>query len=192
MQGHEPVELNDRGRAQINATARALAGLRPTHIISSPILRAVQSAELLCDELQTPRDTILLHPGLAEFHMGTWVGRTFMELWQDGTIQSYWDDPTHTHFPEGESMAAIQARAADALNALVASSGGGTLVLVTHGGIVRLLLLCALGLPRSHYHRLCASNASVSRIELVNGLPPKVHVMNATPALAVREGRLVS
>lgn len=192
MQGHEPVSLNALGREQVAATASALARARIGRVIASPIRRAVESAEVLCAGIGVEPSRIVLHPGLAEFDMGRWVGRTFMELWGEGLIQSYWEDPTHTIFPGGESMAAIQARAVAAVNALVAEGEGGRVALVTHGGIVRLLLLSALGMPRSHYHRVCASNASVSHVELVCGLPPRVQSMNVTYRVAGGDDEQVS
>lgn len=183
MQGHEAIELNDVGREQVRATAEALKHLTPKVIVTSPILRAVQSAEIVGAALGYPAEAILLEPGFAEFDMGEWVGSTFMELWEQKVIQNYWHNPTDTVFPGGESMPAIQRRAVAALNAVVAEHGGGTIVVLTHGGIVRLLLLAAMELPRSHYFRIGASNASVARLQLSPGRPAKVHNINYTPGL---------
>ena len=183
MQGHRPIALNAHGRHQVATTAEAISHLQAKALVSSPVHRALETARILADHLSFDPDAIDTHDGFAEFEMGDWEGQTFAELWEAGVIQDYWRDPTHTRFPGGESMPIIQARAVAALCEVVATHSGGTIVVSTHGGIVRLLLLAALGLPRSQYFDIAASNASLARIQLSPGRRPKVHNINYIPGL---------
>ena len=177
IQGWEPVPLNDTGRAQARAAASLLADLKPAAVVSSPVLRAVQTAEILKDALGWP-DPVETHPGFGEFRMGDWDGKALSELWGAEAWRFYLDHPAETTFPRGESLADIRARAIGAANAVVSEKGGGSVVIVSHGGIVRLLTMAAYGLPLARYHSTHVDNASITHIRLLPTRPARVLAVN--------------
>lgn len=187
LQGWRPVPLNANGQEQVRASAATLASFRPTAIYSSPVLRAVETAEIIADELGLDRASITQHDGLGEFRMGTYEGKAWAELIELDSWKAYLRSPHETTFPGGESLVAIRDRAIGAVNAIVEAHGGGRLVITTHGGIARLTMLTALASPLSAYHRLGMPNAGVSRLRLVPGRAPKVLAVSwsPTPAHAV-------
>ncbi len=190
IQGWRPIPLNAEGQRQAAAAARLLAHITPGRIISSPILRAVQTTEILCDGLGLARE-FDTHPGLGEFKMGAWEGHSVNDLRGLQAWSDYIARPDLTIFPEGESMVDIWERTVSAVNGIVAEHGGGSLVLVSHGGLVRLLLLAAYGVPLSGYHRTHVDNASISHIRLLPGRPPRVLAVSRTaePVEALRPAR---
>ena len=152
LQGDRDVPLNDTGRAQMAWTASRLAkalGDR-THrelpsVWTSPVSRAAESAALVRDGIgeQLGRELapLQVEPDLREFEMGRFTGRRIMELQDDPDWQSYLADPARAVFPGGESMPAIRARACAALQRILDVDPADTLVLVSHGGIIRVLVV---------------------------------------------------
>jgi probable phosphoglycerate mutase len=115
------------------------------------------------------------HDGFGEFRMGDYEGMAWTELIELDSWREYLARPHETTFPGGgESLVGIRDRAVAAFNDVVGRHGGGRLVITTHGGIARLLMLTALDAPLSAYHRLSMPNAGISRLRLVPGRAPKV------------------
>lgn len=184
IMGVRPIPLSDVGRVEARALAAALVGhFRPSHCVTSPVLRAVQTADILLDGLgvSPPRRT---HPGFSEFVMGAWEGQTLGELRSLDAWQRYLNTPDQIRFPDGETLAEIQSRAVGALNEIVAEARGSVLV-VTHAGIARLLALAALGAPLSSYHRTGVGTATFAQLRLVPGRPPQLRALGAGQAPVV-------
>jgi broad specificity phosphatase PhoE len=177
IQGWRPVPLNAEGRRQVRGCATLLGQVRPVAIISSPVARTVETADVL-KEVAGWDAPVELVPGLGEFRMGDWDGVALSELQGQPSWRDYLDNPAETTFPSGEALVAIRARAVGAVNDLVAARAGGSLVVVSHGGIVRLLLMAAYGLPLSSYHNTHVDNASVTHIRLVPTRPARVMAVN--------------
>ncbi len=135
--------LTDTGRAQVHASltsALATSILPQTcHVISSPLLRARESAEIAAEVLGT---TVQIDPRLAERGFGE------LELLSDEHYAQVWSedrsDPTHEKWGV-ESTAAILTRVSTLLRELQQSHGGGTFVLCTHGDVASVLLCAASG-----------------------------------------------
>ena len=153
------MPLNQVGRQQAAAAAALMGELRPASLVSSPVHRTVETAQILAQAggWELPVDT---HPGLGEFRMGDWDTKTLNELQGLEAWRFYLQNPAQTTFPAGESLVEIRARAVDAINELVARSSGGSLVVVSHGGIVRLVLMAAFGTPLTRYHSTHVENGS--------------------------------
>ncbi|WP_454254870.1 alpha-ribazole phosphatase family protein [Pseudomonas sp. Marseille-Q8238] len=139
--------LTDTGWAQMRQAVSGLAGWDA--LVSSPLQRCARFA----DELALTRGLPLqLEPGLQELHFGAWEGRSAAELMVDSEreLGLFWNDPYTFTPPEGEPLVRFEARVLAALARLQAQHAGKHLLLVTHGGVMRLLLARARGLPREH------------------------------------------
>ena len=141
-QGWAEVSLNEAGREQARAMARALPAPRPELIVTSHLSRARETAEIVRDELTaagggaTP--DLVVDERLAETRRGSWETRLFSEIiaqepdaWRD-----YREHPETFRFPGGESLAEHQQRVLRALGD--AARTGRVALLVTHGGSMRL------------------------------------------------------
>jgi broad specificity phosphatase PhoE len=151
--------LDRGGEEQATALAPHLPAVE--RCWSSHALRAVRTAELLG---LTPE------PGadLAECDFGRWAGRTPAELeaTEAGGLRAWWTDPDAAPHG-GESLTRVRERAARVL-ARAAVLDGVTLA-VTHGGLVKALLLEVLELPASAVWRLDAAPASVTELHCTGG-----------------------
>lgn len=133
--GREDLPLSPEGREQARALAPYFAPLTTALVLSSPLLRCRQTAELLAPDVRPC-------PGLLEVDMGEWTGLFFDE------IRARWPeiyarrgrDPVHTAPPGGESLARCGVRGAEALRALLAGSPGHDLIAVAHGGVNAMAL----------------------------------------------------
>lgn len=134
FQGQIDVPLNDRGREQSRALARALAGEGLRALYCSPSLRARETAEIVGAELglQPMPDERLM-----EADAGDWAGRLFTDIVDDDAdaFTAWRAAAPGFRFPGGESVAEQAARVAAAL----ADIGAGPLpaLVVTHGGTIR-------------------------------------------------------
>jgi probable phosphoglycerate mutase len=136
--------LSADGEAQALATAEELAKKfaadpqpRADTILASDLLRARQTAQIIADVLGLP---IQLDAGLREQSLGELEGQLyteqFGELTVQGTIDELWRDPFRTP-PGGESVSDMYYRVQATLIRLSKLSPGRTLVVATHGGVVR-------------------------------------------------------
>lgn len=93
-----------------------------------------------------------LENDLRELHFGAWEGRSAAAL-MDGHSEAlgrFWADPYAFTPPGGEPLSEFEARVLAAQRRLRQRHAGRRVLLVTHGGVIRLLLARARGLPREH------------------------------------------
>lgn len=195
LQSTEEVPLNETGREQMRHVGRAVAAALGEavdasalpSIWSSPVLRAVQSAETLVEAMcaaGVPEPAPLrTHHDLREFEMGRFTGHTIMSLQDDPDWQAYLADPANASFPDGEAVRDIRARAVAAVQHILDHDDADTVIIVSHGGIVRLLVLELLGIPDRNFQRFQIANASISRVRLMPPNGVRVLGINVTPAL---------
>lgn len=145
FQGQAGPGLTARGRSQAERTAARLAAELDdvTLVVRSDLDRVVETAAPIVRRLRTPE---LVDPRWRELDIGQWSGRTRDEVLRDEPeVLTAWLEGADMTPPGGESLAALSRRVMAALADLHA--GGGTVVVVTHGGPIRAVLtnLGALG-----------------------------------------------
>lgn len=135
VQGQSDVELDETGVTQARLAAPLLAALRPDLIVSSDLRRAADTAAALAalTGLEISHDA-----RLRERHFGSWQGLTMGEI-----AERFPDDHRRSRAGEPvtdltiEPVEALRTRVTAALRDVVARVGGGTAVVVTHGGAAR-------------------------------------------------------
>jgi broad specificity phosphatase PhoE len=158
--GQRDVGLNADGVNQARAAALALKGLDVSEVIAAPLLRTVQTAEVIAGlfDLEVARD-----PRLAEMQIGRWEGMPYDAVEVDPEYQRFVDDPASARIPGGERLVDVRDRAVSSVNqALGDNPWGSLLVLVSHAAVIRVLLAHYLGMPLASFHRLRVSAASFS------------------------------
>ena len=168
VQGHLDSPLADSGRRQAAALAEIwrAAGLRFDHLLSSPLQRAVQTAEILAASLglQLETDTLWMERDLGR---AQGVSLTdFLAASQRRGVLS----PFEPAFEGGESAWDLHTRAARAVQGIVHRPEGDYLI-VSHGGILNAVLRVVLGIPPSAQRapRFHFSNGGYARIETTAG-----------------------
>ncbi|MBI4550434.1 MAG: histidine phosphatase family protein [Candidatus Omnitrophica bacterium] len=166
LQGNAPVPLNARGREQARLAAGAVRNIRPARIFSSTLLRARQTAEIIAGECGMPHES---DARLNEIFFGDWEGRHHADL-EAGYPALYRDwlelKPDFSP-PAGECVTSVAGRVRHFFEALRPSSE--TVVAVSHGGPIRLLLLDLLGAPLQLFRAIPLDPCSMFLVENGNG-----------------------
>jgi probable phosphoglycerate mutase len=163
--GHGDPELTTVGRAQAAGAAARLAAHREiTSVLSSPLLRARQTAESVAQATGAPLE---IRDGLVETDFGEWEGLTFAEARErDPELHAKWLGAEDVAPPGGESFAAVRVRVADELAAIVDTHEGETVVLVTHVTPIKMILRQALGGSAEILYRLHLDLACLSEVHV--------------------------
>ena len=116
-------------------------------VISSPLQRCARFAEELGAQLEVP---VSLEKDLQELHFGAWEGQSAAALMETDAeaLGLFWADPYSFTPPEGEPVCDFSERVLGAVARLHQAYAGERVLLVSHGGVMRLLLARARGLPR--------------------------------------------
>ncbi|MFL8987323.1 alpha-ribazole phosphatase family protein [Pseudomonas sp. QLc11A] len=145
LRGSIDDALTETGWAQMRA---AVVGQGPwDRLVSSPLQRCARFAEELGAQLGVP---VLLDKDLQELHFGAWEGQSAAALMETDAqaLGLFWADPYSFTPPQGEPVADFSTRVLAALERLYATCAGERILLISHGGVMRLLLAHARGLPR--------------------------------------------
>ncbi|WP_065260435.1 alpha-ribazole phosphatase family protein [Pseudomonas bananamidigenes] len=145
LRGSLDDALTEQGWAQMR---EAVIGQGPWHrLVSSPLQRCARFAEELGRQLSLP---VSQDKDLQELHFGSWEGQSAAALMETDAeaLGLFWADPYGFTPPRGEPVAEFSARVLAAITRLHAAHAGERLLLVSHGGVMRLLLARARGLPR--------------------------------------------
>jgi broad specificity phosphatase PhoE len=169
FRGRADVPLNETGLAQAEATGRRVAAeWQPAAVYSSPLSRAVKTAEAIARQFAL---TVQVHPGLADIDFGEWQGLTPAEArarWPEDA--GAWFTAPHTaRVPGGETLADLRTRAMATVRELAARHLGQTIVLVGHTVINRIILLGVLGLGNDRFWRIGQDNCAINAFEADGG-----------------------
>ena len=152
LQGQGGAELSERGRRQADATAAYLCRAYPdvTAAFGSDLDRAVETS---APWASASGITITRDPRWREIDVGTWSGLTWAEVEQaDPQTLTAWRAGNDVRRGGGETFAELRSRTAEALGEL--ATVGGTVLVFTHGGSIRLGVAAAIGLPVMGEHTL--------------------------------------
>ncbi len=160
------VDLDAVGRDQAERTAQRIAPVPLVAVVSSPLARCRQTAQVIARHQGEPLP-VRVEPGIVECDYGQWQGRTLKELATEPLWSVVQTQPSAAVFPGGESLAAMQARSVAAVRRLDAEveaehGPGAVWVAVSHGDILKSVLADALGMHLDHFQRLGVNPASVS------------------------------
>jgi broad specificity phosphatase PhoE len=165
VMGHHAVELEEAGRAQVEMAVPFARRLQLDLIVSSPLVRARQSAEIIANGIGGV--PILEDHDLEEVRYGRWAGMQFGELITDAEYLHYRDHPLTTATPGGETIGQVQERGVRAIRRTIEANPGKRVLFVSHGDIIRTVLCHFIGLALEHFRRLRVDNATFSAVRLI-------------------------
>lgn len=134
-------------------------------LVSSPLQRCA----LFADELGALLGlAVHREPALQELHFGEWEGRSAAQLMDTHAeeLGRFWADPYGYTPPGGETVLAFAKRVVGAIERLQHAHAGKRVLLVTHGGVMRLLLARARGLPREQLLQVEVGHGALVRLAL--------------------------
>ena len=167
--GQTDIPLDEVGHAQARALAVRLADEPVSGIYTSPLQRAVQTAQPTAEGHALP---VVPHPGLLDMNLGEWQGLTHTEAARRyPEIHRRWlEAPQAVMLPGGENLAAVLERGKAAVTELLARHAGETVLLVGHQVVNKVLVCWLLGLDNSHYWRVTQDNACLNVFAHADGV----------------------
>jgi probable phosphomutase (TIGR03848 family) len=157
------VHLNEEGITQANKIAEKLAALPIVAVYTSPLERAVETAEPLANKLQLQ---VITNHDFIEIDMGEWTNITFDELKENQTFHRFNSFRSCTRIPGGETMLEAQTRAASRLQKLHIAHRDQVVAVVSHADVIKAAILFFAGISLDLFQRIEISPASVSIIQV--------------------------
>jgi broad specificity phosphatase PhoE len=167
FRGRADVHLNETGIRQAELLADYLKEADIEAILSSPLKRAISTAEIVARPHRLAVETVF---GLIDFDYGEWGATTRREAENryPALYQEWLTTPHLVTMPGGECLMGMRKRALDVVNSVV-SSHSGTVVLVSHRAVNKVIICALLGLDDSHFWNIRMDNAAITTFEYQNG-----------------------
>ena len=180
FQGHINGDISDKGRLQLAALAARFADVQFDAVYSSPLTRALLTAEAALGERTME---ILTDDRLMEINGGVWEGKPWAQLPSLYPQEAEnWSLQPHLFHPEdGEHMREVYDRMSAAALDIAARHGGQTVVIATHGCALRNLLCWAKGWPLERLQEVdWCDNTGVNIIDITDGVPTVISENDCT------------
>lgn len=177
FRGKVDMPLTDLGERQARATANRIAAeWTVDRIVSSPMQRSVATAQAIGDAV---RVTVETSAAFLDFNYGDWSPDLVEDVRQrDPEGVALWFSAPHlARPPGGDSLQDVAARAADGLRGLLKDNPDGTVVVVGHDSVNRVLLTQLLELPLSAYWRLKQGPACINEV-MIDGATSQIIRIN--------------
>ncbi len=170
FRGRAPINLNEVGIKQAEATAERLAQWSITAIFSSPLPRALTTAQILARRLGLE---VKLSPELIDIDFGEWEGLSPAEAaTKYSSLYQLWLESPHlVVFPGGESLAQVRERASAYVDNLITNYREKTIALVSHRVVCQVLVLHFLGLDNSCFWKITQDVSCINLFEISDNGP---------------------
>lgn len=163
VQGSADIPLSETGRAQAQCAAAALAGVHFDAVYSSPLLRALATAEIVG---RRPASQIHFDKRLRERSFGKLEGLPY----EDARVQPLFDNSVGFVPPGGESISDVRARLSPLLEEILQKEQGKRVLVATHGMALMTLRLIAANDDESHLRDVWFNNCSILKIQVQDGV----------------------
>lgn len=179
--------LSPVGEMQATQLAAALAPLPIAAVYSSPLQRALRTAEAIAAAHQL---AVQVTSELRECDFGAWEGLSRAEvLARDEAHLHAWERDATVAPPDGESFAVMQQRVRAFVEQLAEQHAGDSLSLVSHVGPIKVLLATALDAPLSASFRIFLDPATISVVDWQSGGQALVRLVNSHAHMGWTEAR---
>ncbi len=167
FRGRIDVKLNDTGIKQAELLGEYLGDLKIDAIYSSPLKRALKTAEIIAGYHKLG---VEIAPGLIDFDYGKWQGLLHQEVKAKyKELYAEWiNSPDKVKMPAGESLNDVKARVIGVLDKVIAKYDG-TIVLVSHRVVNKVLICALLGLDNSHFWHIKQDTGGITTFIYENG-----------------------
>jgi broad specificity phosphatase PhoE len=167
FRGRIDIDLNDTGRRQAELLAKHLSKAKLDAVYSSPLKRATETAERIAhyQELE-----VQIASGLIDFDYGEWQGlpKEAVKTKYPELYTQWLENPHQVKIPAGESLDNVTERALITVNEAIARYPG-TVVLVSHRVVNKVLICALLGLDNSRFWHIKQDTASMTTFTYENG-----------------------
>jgi phosphoserine phosphatase len=167
FRGRSEVPLNETGLREASLAAEYFRGMEVQAIYSSPLARALQTAQKIAEEVG---QKVVPLEGIIDMSFGTWEGQPLRDVQKsDGERYRQWTEAPHLlKIPGGESLDEVRGRAMAALEEVIRPHSGKTVVLVSHRVVNKVLICGILGLDNSHFWQIGQAETAINLIRFRN------------------------
>lgn len=168
FRGRTDVPLDETGLRQAELAAEYFKGMEIHGVYSSPLARAWQTAQKIA---QPHSLKVQPREGIIDLSFGNWEGHPHQEIKNiDSERYRQWrEEPHRVRLPGGESLDEVRVRSMAALEEVIQSNPGKTLVLVSHRVINKVLICGILGIDNSHFWQIGQDTTAINLIQYKNG-----------------------
>ena len=180
--GRSDVTLTDVGVQQAAAAAKRLTSAGLDVIVTSPLLRTVQTAQ---EVAAVTGAAVVTDDGFRETDFGAWEGLTFVEVRErwPAELTAWLADPEVAP-PDGESFTDVSARVTAALHRVLAARAGQTVLIVSHVTPIKTLVAAVLLAPPAALYRMYLDVAALCEIDWYADGPAVLRSFNDTGHLS--------
>lgn len=175
-QGITDIELSENGIQQARVLAKRFRNIDLYAVYTSPLKRAADTAEIIAFNRNIP---VIKDKHFIEIDFGHWEGFTFNELKQKYGQEylNFIGNPFKHTFPGEGSYDIVTKRAIEGFKNAFEQSNGKDFAIVSHGGLLKALIINLLNLPGSFYSSMQIDNTGISIVEF-NGKRSKLIKLN--------------
>src|SRR2546423_10446313 len=159
------VCLNEKGKLEAQQLTERFRGTALHAIYSSPLERALQTAETIARELKLE---VNKDPAFNEIDFGDWTGKSVDDLSSDEHWRRFNTVRSETRIPGGESFLEVQTRVVTELERLSVKHGDARVGIVSHADVIKAAVAFFKATPIDLLHQFQISPCSVNVIELNN------------------------
>lgn len=166
--GHTDIELNSVGLEQAQLLAERLSDIHFDALYTSPLIRAVQTAEAIAKKQKNLFMT--MNYGLIERDFGIWDNLTYDEIVSKSPAESreWFSNWVDYEIPDGESARTVHNRVGKTLDKIIENNPDKNVLIVSHLGVIRHMIAYLLKMDIADSWCFTADNCSVSIIETGN------------------------
>ena len=168
FRGRADIPLNDTGRKEALLTGQYLRGVKVGSVYSSPLSRAVETAEAIA---RHQGKEVQILDGLIDIDFGRWQGVSHEGVRERyGELYRQWKDTPHlVRFPGGESLEEVRERALREIHEAIQTHAVETLVMVSHRVVNKVVICGLLGLDNSHFWEIGQDTDCINVLEFGEG-----------------------
>lgn len=168
FRGRLDTELNETGVKQAQLLAEYLSRSDVKAVYSSPLRRALQTAEMIAGY---HRLEVKITPRLTDFDFGEWQGLSHNKVKDRyrGLYEKWVNHPDRVKIPSGESLQDVRKRATGVVEEIINRTTGGSVVLVAHRVVNKVLICALLGLDNSHFWDIRQDTGAITVFTLEKG-----------------------
>lgn len=162
--GSTDVPLNEQGRLQMWAAVEKNRSAWDL-VITTPLARCADFAAELGRRHDLP---VVIEPRLQEMHFGAWEGLSAAEILETDAdaMTRFWRDPIQNTPPGAEALAHFETRIVDAWREIVNKHAGRRILIVSHGGTIRMILCHVMQHPIKQLLEFEVAHGSMRRIRV--------------------------
>jgi broad specificity phosphatase PhoE len=162
FRGRKDVPLNEAGKAQAKQAGAYFAGMPVARIVSSPLARAVETAEAIGLATGVSVETA---EEFIDINFGVWEGLTLREVKErfPADFATWRTSPEKLRIEGGETLGEARQRVSDGLARLAGPDGA--VVIATHRVICKILVLHLLNMGNEHFWDMLYDPGSITLLE---------------------------